>query len=251
MKDQYNKLIIFLSLASIIFVLNNCQEASFSKNKLSNNNDQAVLNNVNSDSIFQSKDSSGQGTSKIAQNSSGIKKASNVVDINEFKEVMTFFLNLTNQSLNKEDFINFLVSKDLGVGGFKSPPIEGIEDEYTIMTSKPLGGIRHISGTFINYNPGDADVFRRVTFDLPKSETAFVDTVNVIENSFSDLGERHVSERENYYVFYKFNGYVLWIRQNFWEHLNDNPYNPYTQDHIGTITVTIEQDLHSYEEHDH
>lgn len=240
-KDNSKFFIALLSLASVIIILNNCGDYKSNNNFEENN----IEYSDQDDSIFSRK-SHGVGENKNREHDSkkthsNIKRTSERIDVDLFIQTMDVVFGLIDRSSKKEDLVDLL--KNSGVALTSPQHIDGLVDKVTIKTRRVFNGMKHIRATFVSNN-GEDERLMRFTYDLPKSETALIDTALMLENTFSNLKRESLENSNQYLITYYLGEYEMTLRQNFWDDLEGNPFNPYTEDHIGTVTVSLEYRVH-------
>ena len=114
-----------------------------------------------------------------------------------------------------------------------------------VRTNSPLSGTRYFHAQYFRNESGEPFV-QHMSFEYKPSPTAMTDVVSQVEKSFSNLGTPTV-QREDYMQWNLGEDHIVWVKKMGPADLNDDPFNSYSPEDVGTIRVAVELEIHDRE----
>lgn len=119
----------------------------------------------------------------------------------------------------------------------------------TVRTHNSLEGTRYLHAQFTG-EKNKADFLQHASFQVRPGPDSFKKAVEALDEVLPK--NKKVKETSGDYVLYSSgDGYVAWVKVADMEDLQSNDYNKASPKDVGTIIVTIEQEIHGDEEHSH
>lgn len=112
-----------------------------------------------------------------------------------------------------------------------------------VRTQKPLPGTRYFHAQVFR-DGGDQDFIQHMSFEFRKGESSMERVIGALGESFSDLPQEPQRRTGNFVSWAVRDGYILWVKRLEASDLEDNPFNAYTKEDLGTIRVALEVDVH-------
>lgn len=118
-------------------------------------------------------------------------------------------------------------------------------EQVIIRTRSPLPGTRYFHAQYFT-GENQKSFVQHMSFEFKPSESAMNSAIDAIQNSFPDLPSPHV--RDSNFIQWNVGGYVLWIKKMAASDLQDDPFNAYSDEDVGTIRVAMELEIHGAED---
>lgn len=170
------------------------------------------------------------------------------------KEVQAInsFMDLASISIkNSTSSDNFI--KKLNQLGLKPKRItEGPNDEGSlkmVRTENTLDGTRYVHAQF-EKNEDQSEQLQHFSFQIRAAKDAFEVATKKLDQVLPS--SKKIIEKSKDYILYSINEkYVAWVKIGDEEDLRSNKYNAFAPEDVGTVIVTIEQEIHSHDGHSH
>ncbi len=103
--------------------------------------------------------------------------------------------------------------------------------------------VRYVHAQYLSDATHSKEYLQHISFDI-KSEEKVMSALR--DNIHKLIGPLGVQKRDgdDYLLWELPNGYILWAKPLTWDELQDDPFNAYTHKDVGTIRVTLEQEIH-------
>ncbi len=120
----------------------------------------------------------------------------------------------------------------------------------TVRTNNALEGTRYLHAQFTGEHQ-NADYLQHISFQIRPGKDSFENAVKILGSILPK--DKITKESYDDYVLYNtHDGYVAWVKIANKDDLKTNKYNAASKEDIGTIIVTIEQEIHDMDEdHSH
>lgn len=112
---------------------------------------------------------------------------------------------------------------------------------HIVRTRKPLPGTRYFHAQYFTNDEGQAFV-QHMSVEFKATPTGMNDTVVAVQKAFGLPSPPIV--RDGYARWPLGEGHILWVKQLTEDDLQDDPFNAYSTDDIGTVRVAIEAEIH-------
>lgn len=144
-----------------------------------------------------------------------------------------------------EDLVSWLKKTN------QNPTLTRESNPYTgemtiVRTQNPLPGTRYFHAQFLSA-PGITPYVQHMSFEFKPGPQAFQEAKQAVEKAL-DRGGRLSEKRGDFLRYELQDGYILWIKKMGPEDLEENPFNAYTPQDVGTIRVALELSPHEAEE---
>lgn len=107
-----------------------------------------------------------------------------------------------------------------------------------VRTKSPLPGTRYFHAQY--FSDGGEDRFlQHMSFEIPAGPRAMTNALDAVRLAFPGLGQPHI-RTEGLVSWDAGDGYTVWVKRLDEQELQDNPFNAYTKDDVGTIRIAIE-----------
>ena len=127
---------------------------------------------------------------------------------------------------------------------------EDTGDMHTIRTKNSLPGARYFHAQIFTGKEGKQFV-QHMSFEYRPGKQAFAQGVATAIREFG-LSEKAVVQKDGFYSWNTFDGYVVWVKRMTAEDLKSDPFNAYSRKDIGTIRIAKEIEIHGQDEgHEH
>lgn len=113
---------------------------------------------------------------------------------------------------------------------------------FVIRTNSPSPGTRYFHAQYFQDETGKKFV-QHMSFEFKPGPQAMQDAVAAVQQSFQNLG-KPINQKADFAMWELGHGYVIWIKKQSAEDLENNIMNPSTDADIGTIRVAVEQNPH-------
>lgn len=113
-----------------------------------------------------------------------------------------------------------------------------------IRTKAPFPGTRYFHAQYFSDEGGQPFV-QHMSFEYRPGAKAFDEARSAVKKSFPQLGKPTFQNRD-FVQWSVGEGYVVWIKRMGRRDLEDDPFNAYTPNDIGTIRVAIELDINHH-----
>jgi phage antirepressor YoqD-like protein len=150
-----------------------------------------------------------------------------------------------NYDLSQSDLV-----EDLGRLGLKptqSKISNSLGSSNTIRTEKGLKGTRYFHAQFKGNQEG-AEVLQHMSFEIPPGAESFSKAQASVAKMFN-LPTKLKINQDDFKAWPLDNGYIVWIKKLTQADLDNNPFNAYTKEDVGTIRVAVEVDIHAGGDH--
>lgn len=129
----------------------------------------------------------------------------------------------------------------------QDPVIIEDKNEYTgsmfvVRTNSPFPGTRYFHAQYFLDESGKKFV-QHMSFEFKPGPRAMQDALDTIQQSFKNLG-KPAEQKADFALWNLGDGYVIWVKKQSAEDLENNTMNPSTDADIGTIRIAIEQNPH-------
>lgn len=154
------------------------------------------------------------------------------------------------QKLTSHQFMQ-LMSDNLKLKSkFLDEGTSSIGSMVTVRTHDSLEGTRYIHTQFMGAK-NNADFLQHASFQIRPSPESFAVAVKALDDVLPK--NKVIKESSEDYILYSTgDGYVAWAKVANLEDLQSNDYNFASQKDVGTVIVTIEEDIHGMDEgHNH
>jgi len=121
-----------------------------------------------------------------------------------------------------------------------------------IRTEKVLKGTRYFHAQFKGDGSGN-EIMQHMSFEFKPGNDAFNKGVEILKNKFKLTDQLKINQ-DDFKAWPLENGYIVWVKKLSKKDLEDNPFNAYTDDDIGTVRVAVEVDIHppgDEDDHEH
>lgn len=119
-----------------------------------------------------------------------------------------------------------------------------------VRTKSPLPGTRYFHAQYMT-NENQQSFVQHMSFEYEPGATSMEDARTAIQNAFPSLGSPK-EQKDGYYRWDLNETYIVWIKKMGPEDLQDDPFNAYTPEDVGTVRVAIEVEIHGDDdEHSH
>lgn len=150
-----------------------------------------------------------------------------------------------SKKMNSTDFMKLLTQLSLKPK-FMDQGNSALGSFVTIRTHNTLDGTRYIHAQFTGEHQ-KADYLQHFSFQIRPGSDSF-EQANKLLNQVLPK-DRKIKESYNDYTLYTTaDGYVAWVKIANSEDLRSNKYNAYSAEDIGSVIVTIEQEIHGMDE---
>ena len=136
--------------------------------------------------------------------------------------------------------------KELGQNPFLAKDKNPYTGEMTIVrTASPLVGTRYFHAQYFAGDEGEPFV-QHMSFEFKPGPTAMNDAVSIVEQAFANLGQP--TFQNDFYVQWNLGGdHIVWVKKLAATDLQDDPFNAYSAEDVGTIRVAVELEIHDRE----
>lgn len=117
-------------------------------------------------------------------------------------------------------------------------------DMIIVRTKSPFPGTRYFHAQYFADN-GKEPFVQHMSFEYKPGPKAFDDAQKAVSSAFPKLGKPTIKNRD-FIQWPAENGYVVWIKRMGRRDLEDDPFNAYTPNDIGTIRIAIELDINHH-----
>ena len=118
-----------------------------------------------------------------------------------------------------------------------------------VRTQKPLDGTRYFHAQYFSDESGKGFV-QHMSFEFQPGPDAMKQATLAVEKSFPDLGIPQT--QTNDFVSWNLDeNHILWIKQLNARDLEEDPFNAYSPEDVGTVRVAVELEIHGGSEHHH
>lgn len=119
-----------------------------------------------------------------------------------------------------------------------------------VRTKIPLPGTRYFHAQFMS-DENKQGFVQHMSFEYRPGPTAMRDAVAAVEKMFPQLPAPQV--RKDDFVRWNIDrNYIVWVKKMGAEDLQDDPFNAYSAEDVGTVRVAIEQEIHGADDqHSH
>jgi len=170
------------------------------------------------------------------------------LEIKKSAQTLTsMFKKFKKPEFKKADFLDFLIRQGLQPE-VNIDEVDGLENLSIIRTSNALKGIRYIHAQYTGESNED-EILQHLSFELRPSKTAFKDAKALLAESFPEL-DQPLEDTADSMVIYKYEGYVVWIKELDRDDVRSDPFNPRTSEDVGSVKIAIEYDIHPNVDHD-
>ena len=150
------------------------------------------------------------------------------------------------QKMNSNQFLKAV--KDLKLHPlFIDEGTNAVGSLVTIRTQDALEGTRYLHAQFTG-EKNNADFLQHVSFQIRPGSDSFQKAVDIL----NEILPRNKVTKEtgaDYVLFNTADGYVAWAKIATRQDLKSNKYNASSKKDVGTVIVTIEQEIHDMDEH--
>lgn len=107
----------------------------------------------------------------------------------------------------------------------------------------PLSGTRYLHAQFFTDENGQPHL-QHLSFEFRPGDNAFANAVAEVQSQIVN-GAPDIAIPDAYAKWDLADaGYILWIKTMTLEDLEDDPFNSYTSDDVGTVRVVLEEEIH-------
>lgn len=220
-----------------------------------------VLDSSSSNDEVLSNNAAAQATALKTQTAAGLAKKLESNDIHLKPLTTPEIQSITNiskalsqtigQGLNSDKFMRLI--KTLGLQPkYMDEGNNALGSMVTVRTQNSLEGTRYLHAQFIGEKK-NADLVEHVSFQIRPGTDSFEKAVGILNQVLPK--NKTVKENGPGYVLYNTaDGYVAWVKVSTTrDDLKTNKYNASSKEDIGTVIVTIEQEIHDmdHEGHNH
>lgn len=169
-------------------------------------------------------------------------------EIKSIQQIISSAASAINKKMTSNQFMTLLTKLNLQPK-FMDQGSSALGSFVTIRTNNSLEGTRYIHAQFTGEYK-NADLLQHISFQIRPGKDSFEQAANILERSLPK--DRVVKESYKNYVLYTTpNGYVAWAKIADLDDLKGNKYNAASSEDEGTVIVTIEQEIHDMDGHDH
>lgn len=119
----------------------------------------------------------------------------------------------------------------------------------TVRTHDALEGTRYLHAQFTGVK-NNADYLEHVSFQIRPGSDSFQKAVEIL-NQFLPKNKKVKESSSDYVLYNTDDGYVAWAKIATREDLKSNKYNASSKEDVGSVIVTIEQEIHDMDEDGH
>jgi hypothetical protein len=119
----------------------------------------------------------------------------------------------------------------------------------TVRTHDALEGTRYLHAQFTGVK-NNADYLEHVSFQIRPGSDSFQKAVEIL-NQFLPKNKKVKESSSDYVLYNTDDGYVAWAKIATREDLKSNNYNASSKEDVGSVIVTIEQEIHDMDEDGH
>lgn len=119
----------------------------------------------------------------------------------------------------------------------------------TVRTHDALEGTRYLHAQFTGVK-NNADYLEHVSFQIRPGSNSFQKAVEIL-NQFLPKTKKVKESSSDYVLYNTDDGYVAWAKIATREDLKSNKYNASSKEDVGSVIVTIEQEIHDMDEDGH
>ncbi len=119
----------------------------------------------------------------------------------------------------------------------------------TVRTHDALEGTRYLHAQFTGVK-NNVDYLEHVSFQIRPGSDSFQKAVEIL-NQFLPKNKKVKESSSDYVLYNTDDGYVAWAKMATREDLKSNKYNASSKDDVGSVIVTIEQEIHDMDEDGH
>lgn len=113
-----------------------------------------------------------------------------------------------------------------------------------VRTKAPFPGTRYFHAQYFS-DENEQPFVQHMSFEYRPGAKAFDEAQSAVKGSFGNLGKPTFQNRD-FVQWSVGEGYVVWIKRMGRRDLEDDPFNAYTPNDIGTIRVAIELDINHH-----
>lgn len=167
-------------------------------------------------------------------------------DLASLEDMSRTLFQFTRPDSRLADLVQYLdSSRQQPLVTHNSNPDSG--DMVIVRTKSPLPGTRYFHAQYFSDENNNSFV-QHMSFEFKPGPTAMNDAVSAVEKAFPDLPSPKI-QNGNFVQWDVPGGYVLWIKKMQSNDLQDDPFNAYTDEDVGTVRVAMELEIHGDEDH--
>jgi hypothetical protein len=120
-------------------------------------------------------------------------------------------------------------------------------DMVIVRTRNPLPGTRYFHAQYFA-DENQKGFVQHMSFEFKPGASAMTDAVDAVHKAFPDLPAPKTQNKD----FIQWDipgGYILWVKKMGTDDMQDDPFNAYTEDDIGTVRVAMELEIHGNDDH--
>lgn len=122
-------------------------------------------------------------------------------------------------------------------------------DMVIVRTRSPLSGTRYFHAQYFA-DENNKSFIQHISFEYKPSPTAFQEAIQSLKKAFPHLPDPKV-QTPDFTQWSLDDGYVLWVKRMKSDELQDDPFNAYSPDDVGTVRVAMELEIHGQDEKNH
>lgn len=119
----------------------------------------------------------------------------------------------------------------------------------TVRTKSPLPGTRYFHAQYMT-DENNKGFVQHMSFEYQPGPTAMNDAIAAVQNAFPNLAAPQ-SHKEDFIRWNLDEDYIVWIKRMGPKDLENDPFNAYTSEDVGTVRVAIELEIHEPGQHTH
>ena len=171
-----------------------------------------------------------------------------VEEIQSVNQIVKTIAQAISQKSNSQKFMKALLALQLEPK-FIDQQETSLGSMVTVRTENSLEGTRYLHAQFAG-EKNNADYLEHISFQIRPGSNSFQKAVEVL-NQFLPKNKITKESYSDYVLYNTFDGYVAWAKIGNREDLKSNKYNAFAPEDMGTVIVTIEQEIHDMDHDDH
>ncbi|MGZ5279548.1 MAG: hypothetical protein ACXWC9_06380 [Pseudobdellovibrionaceae bacterium] len=122
-------------------------------------------------------------------------------------------------------------------------------DMVIVRTGNPLVGTRYFHAQYFA-DENQKGFVQHMSFEFKPGASAMNDAIDAVHKAFPDLPAPK-SQNKDFVQWDIPGGYILWVKKMGNEDMQDDPFNAYSEEDIGTVRVAMELEIHGDQDHRH
>lgn len=172
-------------------------------------------------------------------------------EVESVNQIVKTVAQAISQKSNSQKFMKALLKLQLKPK-FIDQQENSLGSMVTVRTDNSLEGTRYLHAQFTG-EKNNANYLEHISFQIRPGSNSFQKAVEIL-NQFLPKNKITKESDSDYVLYNTSDGYVAWAKIANREDLKSNKYNASAPEDVGTVIVTIEQEIHDMDhdgDHDH